>query len=137
MAARRDGRVGGTELAEPLPVLDQLRLLATRQLLPVHVRAHALIEHAAILGQSPAGLVAIVDLDAPRQQHEAVGHPPLQRHVLIVAEEELGVVGADVAQHVELGILVDAAGVARIGGLCPRHALGLGQGEFTLVVEFF
>ncbi len=135
MAARRDGRVGGTELAEPLPVLDQLRLLATRQLLPVHVRAHALIEHAAVLGEPTARLVPVVDLDPPRQHHEAARDPALQWHVLVVAEEELGVVGADVAQHVELGILVDAAGVAGIGGLGACHALGLGQGEFTLVVE--
>ncbi len=135
MTARRDGRVGGTELAEPLPVLDQLRLLATRQLLPVHVRAHALVEHAPIPGEPAARFIAVVDLNAPRQQHKAAGDPALQRHVLIVTEEQLGVVGADVAQHVEPGILVDTAGVAGIGGLGARQTLGLGQGEFTLVVE--
>ncbi|MNP13988.1 hypothetical protein D3C76_1062960 [compost metagenome] len=116
-------------------MLDQLGLVATPQLLPVHVGSHALIEHAAILGEPAAGLVPVVELDAPRQQHKAVGYPSLQRHVLIVAEEQLGVVGADVAQHVELGILVDAAGVAGIGGLGACHALGLWQGELALIVE--
>ncbi len=43
--------------------------------------------------------------------------------------------GADVAQHVELGVLIDAAGVAGIGGLGAGQTLGLGQGELALVVE--
>src|SRR5690606_585433 len=96
VAASCYGRMGGAELAESLPVLDQLGLLTAPDLLPVHVRANTLIEHAAILGQTPAGLVPVVELDAPRQQHEAVGDSALQRHVLIVAKEQLGVVGADV-----------------------------------------
>jgi len=39
VATCRNGRMGGAELAQLLPVLDQLSLVAAGQLLPVHVRA--------------------------------------------------------------------------------------------------
>ena len=77
MAACRNGRMSGAELAQLLPVLDQLSLVSAGQLLPVHVRAQRLIEHPAIFGEPPAGLVAVVELDAARQQHKAVGDPAL------------------------------------------------------------
>ena len=42
------------ELAEPLPVLDQLGLLATGQFTPVHIGAYGLVEYATVLHQITA-----------------------------------------------------------------------------------